>query len=280
MDLATGARNRIPVAQLIRRTLKEIEPHARELGSERELEGIGEILARGNGSDRQLRVFNANRDIVEVVEEIAKATEAVEAPAEAVYLSGRQVDDGAPEDGMGRDERPPVRAPQGPLREIALVTLLARRQHDAHWPSVDEVERVHERGVRLRVDVERQQPPAVRRRNDLSGTALHPERVALPPERAGQHPVPDEVRSRAPCSCRRRSSAVGRESRRRLRSSRRRVSAGELDLVHDRPGFGVEDEDLRRGAGETDPAAVRRGRLRASRRRRDRTSPSACGSRD
>ena len=67
MDLATGRRNRIPIAQLVRRTLKEIEPHARELGSERELEGIGEILARGNGSDRQLRVFNANRDIVEVV---------------------------------------------------------------------------------------------------------------------------------------------------------------------------------------------------------------------
>ena len=51
-------------------------PHARELGSDRELEGIGEILARGNGADRQLRVFNANRDIAEVVEEIAKATEA------------------------------------------------------------------------------------------------------------------------------------------------------------------------------------------------------------
>ena len=29
MDLETGARNRVPVAQLIRRTLKEIEPHAR-----------------------------------------------------------------------------------------------------------------------------------------------------------------------------------------------------------------------------------------------------------
>ncbi|MGH3071899.1 MAG: carboxylate-amine ligase [Gaiellaceae bacterium] len=82
MDLATGARNRMSVAQLIRRTLKELQPHARELGSDRELEGIAEILARGNGSDRQLRVFNANRDIVEVVEEIAKATEAV--PAEAV----------------------------------------------------------------------------------------------------------------------------------------------------------------------------------------------------
>jgi carboxylate-amine ligase len=79
MDLATGARNRIPVAQLIRRTLREIEPHARELGAERELEGIGEILSRGNGADRQLRVFNANRDIVEVAGEIAAATEAVPA---------------------------------------------------------------------------------------------------------------------------------------------------------------------------------------------------------
>src|SRR5213083_2519120 len=75
MDLATGRRNRIPIIQLIRRTLREIEPHARELGSERELEGIAELLARGNGADRQLRVFNANRDIVEVVREIAEATE-------------------------------------------------------------------------------------------------------------------------------------------------------------------------------------------------------------
>ena len=76
MDLVTGRRNRVPVAQLVRRTLREIEPHARELGSERELEGIREILDHGNGADRQLRVFNANRDIVEVVSEIADATEA------------------------------------------------------------------------------------------------------------------------------------------------------------------------------------------------------------
>jgi carboxylate-amine ligase len=81
MDLATGKRNRIPVAQLIRRTLKEIEPHARELGTERELEGIRDILAKGNGADRQLRIFNANRDIVEVVQEIAKATEIAPVPA-------------------------------------------------------------------------------------------------------------------------------------------------------------------------------------------------------
>ena len=75
MDLATGRRNRVPVAQLVRRTLREIEPHARELGSERELEGIPAILDRGNGAERQLRIFNANRDIVEVVEEIANATD-------------------------------------------------------------------------------------------------------------------------------------------------------------------------------------------------------------
>ena len=48
-----GKRNRIPMAKLIRRTLKELEPHARELGAERELEGIRNILARGNGSDPQ-----------------------------------------------------------------------------------------------------------------------------------------------------------------------------------------------------------------------------------
>jgi len=75
MDLATGRRNRAPVAQLIRRTLRELEPHARELGSDAELDGIRGILSRGNGADRQLRVWNANRDIVEVVREIAEATE-------------------------------------------------------------------------------------------------------------------------------------------------------------------------------------------------------------
>ena len=83
MDLATGRRNRVSVAQLVRRTLKELEPHARELGSERELEGVRDILSRGNGSDRQLRIFNANRDIIEVVSEIADATEVAALPVPA-----------------------------------------------------------------------------------------------------------------------------------------------------------------------------------------------------
>ncbi len=76
MDLATGRRNRVPVAQLVRRTLRDLEPHARELGSERELEGVRELLARGNSADRQLRIWNANRDIIEVVRELSLATEA------------------------------------------------------------------------------------------------------------------------------------------------------------------------------------------------------------
>jgi carboxylate-amine ligase len=75
MDLQTGRRNRVPVAQLIRRTLRQITPHARELGSDRELEGIQVILDRGNSAERQLRIWNANRDIQEIVGAIADATE-------------------------------------------------------------------------------------------------------------------------------------------------------------------------------------------------------------
>jgi carboxylate-amine ligase len=75
MDLVTARRNRMSVAQVVRRTLKLLAPHAKELGSEKELAGVEQILRRGNGADRQLRVFNANRDIVEVVREIAELTE-------------------------------------------------------------------------------------------------------------------------------------------------------------------------------------------------------------
>lgn len=84
MDLGSTRRNRIPVARLIRRTVAELRPHARELGSERELDGVLEILDRGSSAERQLRIWNANRDIVEVAREIAIATEALPAVAEPV----------------------------------------------------------------------------------------------------------------------------------------------------------------------------------------------------
>ena len=86
MDLTTGHRIRVPIAKLVRRTLREIEPHARELGSERELEGIAALLERGNSAERQLRIYNANRDIVEVVRAIADATETL--PADATASAG------------------------------------------------------------------------------------------------------------------------------------------------------------------------------------------------
>ena len=82
MDLATGTRNRVPVAQLVRRTLNDDRAaRARARLASGELEGIGEILARGNGADRQLRVWNANRDITEVAREIADTTERAAVPA-------------------------------------------------------------------------------------------------------------------------------------------------------------------------------------------------------
>jgi gamma-glutamyl:cysteine ligase YbdK (ATP-grasp superfamily) len=62
---------------VIRRTVADLEPHARELGSDRELEGIATILGRGSSSDRQLRIYNANRDIVAVARAIADATESL-----------------------------------------------------------------------------------------------------------------------------------------------------------------------------------------------------------
>ena len=69
------------ICRSVRRTLTELEPHARELGCEDELEGISEILRNGNGADRQRRVWHAKRDIAEVVRAIADATEPAAVPA-------------------------------------------------------------------------------------------------------------------------------------------------------------------------------------------------------
>ena len=75
MDLPSGRRNRVPISKLVRRTLRDLQPHARELGCDDELDGIRALLDRGNSAEQQLRVFNANRDITEVVRGIADATE-------------------------------------------------------------------------------------------------------------------------------------------------------------------------------------------------------------
>jgi carboxylate-amine ligase len=76
IDLANGSRIRVSAARLVRRTLRELEPHARELGCERELEGIQRILLDGSGAEEQLRVFEETHDVGEVVRRIAELTEA------------------------------------------------------------------------------------------------------------------------------------------------------------------------------------------------------------
>jgi carboxylate-amine ligase len=72
VDLARGGA--VPMMALIERTLEELAPHARDLGCERELEGVGRILSDGNGADRQLRAFAAGGDPRAVAREIADVT--------------------------------------------------------------------------------------------------------------------------------------------------------------------------------------------------------------
>src|SRR5690242_12261807 len=77
MDLGAGKRVKMPARTLARRRIKELKPIARELGCAKELARVEWILENGTGADRQLQVWNANRDLVEVADEIAKASSAV-----------------------------------------------------------------------------------------------------------------------------------------------------------------------------------------------------------
>jgi carboxylate-amine ligase len=77
MDLGAGRRLKVPARTLAKRRLRELKPFARELGCVDQLARVEWMLEKGTGAQRQLQVWNANRDIVEVAQEIAAATEAV-----------------------------------------------------------------------------------------------------------------------------------------------------------------------------------------------------------
>jgi carboxylate-amine ligase len=77
MDLAAGKRVKMAARTLAKRRIRELRPIARELRCAEELARIDWILENGNGADRQRQVWNANRDIAEVAEEIASAAERV-----------------------------------------------------------------------------------------------------------------------------------------------------------------------------------------------------------
>lgn len=65
---------RVPTRALARRLLDRLREHAQDLGSTAELEGIDDLLLRGNGAARQRVVYEANHDLREVVAEIVEAT--------------------------------------------------------------------------------------------------------------------------------------------------------------------------------------------------------------
>jgi glutamate---cysteine ligase / carboxylate-amine ligase len=74
IDLPSSAR--VPAAELARRLVERLRPHARDLGSERELEGVLDLAAGGTGASRQLAEWRANRDMVALVRSIVEATAA------------------------------------------------------------------------------------------------------------------------------------------------------------------------------------------------------------
>ena len=74
MDLPSS--ERVATRALARRLLDRLREQAQDLGSAGELEAIGDVLARGNGAQRQMVVYEANHDLREVMAEIVAATAA------------------------------------------------------------------------------------------------------------------------------------------------------------------------------------------------------------
>jgi carboxylate-amine ligase len=66
---------RITMKALVRRVLDEVSDHAIDLGCRDELDGVQDLLERGNGAQRQVVVFEANRDMRELMAEIVEATD-------------------------------------------------------------------------------------------------------------------------------------------------------------------------------------------------------------
>jgi len=65
---------RVGAKALTRRLLQRLTPHAQDLGGEDALDGIRDLLERGNGATRQIVVYEANHELNEVVAEIIAAT--------------------------------------------------------------------------------------------------------------------------------------------------------------------------------------------------------------
>ena len=72
LDHTTGERK--GVRELAESLLERLAPHAQDLGCEPQLQGIYELLRDGNGALRQKMVYDANRDLRELMAEIVVAS--------------------------------------------------------------------------------------------------------------------------------------------------------------------------------------------------------------
>ena len=66
---------RVSARGLARRLLDRMREHAQDLGSADALEGVEDLLERGNGAARQVVVYEANSDMRELMADIVDATE-------------------------------------------------------------------------------------------------------------------------------------------------------------------------------------------------------------
>ena len=72
LDVAAGRRR--PAREIAVELLESLQGHAGDLGCAQELAGVGDLLANGNGAQRQLMVYEANRDTRELTAEIVART--------------------------------------------------------------------------------------------------------------------------------------------------------------------------------------------------------------
>jgi glutamate---cysteine ligase / carboxylate-amine ligase len=68
------SRDRVSAKALAQRLLDRLREHAQDLGAEGDLDGVTDLLERGNGAHRQRKVYAANHDFSELLQDIVAAT--------------------------------------------------------------------------------------------------------------------------------------------------------------------------------------------------------------
>ena len=116
-----------PTKALARRLLDRLRAARRRTSARRgELEGVEDLLERGNGAARQIVVYEANHDLREVMAEIVEATGAKAPPAQARARPARRA---------RAEPTPPRSGRRGPGRrhEAAIDKAVARRRRDPFY---------------------------------------------------------------------------------------------------------------------------------------------------